>query len=392
MYVLTLRPRRPSTARGILTVRVLPQMRSIMLRPYALSAALAFASAAVTSSVASSQATDAPTAASVDVRPGDRVRVVAPEYGGTPQIGTIAAVGDYGIVLRRERQEDSLGVPFAHLGRLEVSQGRSDHLLAGLGIGLAAGALGGAVIGHNGRGYTESAAVREYFGPLSRSQGPVTVVGALVGGAAGALIGGVTGALIHTERWRTAPIHSLAGRAHAVASSQATGTPTPTSLDVRPGDRVRVLTAQYSDTAQIGTIAAVRGDSIFFRPEHQHDSLPIPFAHLWQLDVSQGRSAHPLAGLVIGVTAGALVGVGLAEASYTTSGFYSSRGTLAAEGVLVGGVPGALIGVVSGALIHTDRWRTLVPLHSLADRVHARIHVIPSSMGLRPAVRVAVRF
>jgi hypothetical protein len=35
MQVLTLRPRRPSTARGIMTVGVLHQMRSIMLRPYA---------------------------------------------------------------------------------------------------------------------------------------------------------------------------------------------------------------------------------------------------------------------------------------------------------------------------------------------------------------------
>jgi hypothetical protein len=235
MSVLTLRPRRHSAAQSTMTAGVLPQIHSLMFRPYTLSAAMAFALAAATSSVASSQAASIPTPASLYVSPGDRVRVVAPEYGDIARIGTIAAVGDDGIVLRGKGQDDSLAIPFAHLGRLEVSQGRSDHLLAGLGIGLAAGALGGAVIGHNGRGYTELAAVREAFGPLSPSRGPSTFIGALVGGAAGALIGGVTGALIHTERWRTVvPLHSLADRVQARINV------TPSPMGLRPAVRVAV--------------------------------------------------------------------------------------------------------------------------------------------------------
>jgi hypothetical protein len=216
MHVLTLRPRRHSTARGILTVGVLPQMRSIMLRSYALSAALAFALSTVTSSVASSQGTGTPTAANLDVRPGDRVRVVAPEYGDTAQIGTIAAVGDDGIVLRGERQDDSRTIPFAHLRQLDVSQGHSAHPVTGLVIGLAAGAVGGAVLGL-------STPIPRLFPaydggiPLPGvSRGGLTATGALLGGVAGAVIGVVTGALIHTERWDTlVPLHSLADHAHA---------------------------------------------------------------------------------------------------------------------------------------------------------------------------------
>jgi hypothetical protein len=223
MHVLTLRPRRHSTARGILTAGVLPQMRSIILRPCALRAAMAFALAAATSSVASSQGTGTPTATSLDVRPGDRVRVVAAEYGDTEQIGTIAAVGDDGIVLRGEGQDDSLRIPFTHLRQLDVSQGRSAHPVTGLVIGLAAGALGGGVRGEaSNNGFV-------------KLRGVGAATGALLGGAAGALIGGVTGALIHTERWRTlVPLHSLVDHAQAGVNL------IPSPMGPRPAVRVAV--------------------------------------------------------------------------------------------------------------------------------------------------------
>jgi hypothetical protein len=182
-------------------------------------------------------------------------------------------------------------------------------------------------------------------------------------------------------------VFALAAVTTSVASSQ---TPTAASLDVRPGDRVRVLAAESSDTALIGTIAAVRGDGIVFRPEHQHDTSAIPFAHLRQLDVSQGRSAHPVAGLLIGLAAGAVGGAVLGEASSTpANNGFREAGTVG--GAVLGGAAGALIGVVTGASIHTERWRT-VPLHSLVDHEQAGVNLIPSSMGPRLAVRVAVRF
>jgi len=226
MPVLTLRPRRHRTARGTMTVGLLPQMRPIMLRPYALSAAMAFALAAATSSVASSQATGTPTATSLDVRPGDRVRVVAPESGDTAQIGTIAAVGADGIVLRGKGQDDSLRIPFAHLRQLDVSNGRSAHPVAGLVIGLAGGALAGAVLADANYSNKE-------LNLVSRGTGDAIL--AAVGGAAGALIGGVTGALIHTDRWFTlVPLHSLVGHA------QAGVTLIPSSMGPRPALRVAV--------------------------------------------------------------------------------------------------------------------------------------------------------
>lgn len=108
-------------------------MRSNMFRHYALSAAMAFALDTVTSSAASSQVTKKPTATSLDVEAGDRVRVVAAEYGDTPQICTIAAVRGDGIVFRPERQDDTLAIPVAHLGQLDVSQGRFARPVTGMG-------------------------------------------------------------------------------------------------------------------------------------------------------------------------------------------------------------------------------------------------------------------
>jgi hypothetical protein len=108
-------------------------MRSNMFRHYALSAAMACALDTVTSSAASSQVTKKPTATSLDVEAGDRVRVVAAEYGDTPQICTIAAVRGDGIVFRPERQDDTLAIPVAHLGQLDVSQGRFARPVTGMG-------------------------------------------------------------------------------------------------------------------------------------------------------------------------------------------------------------------------------------------------------------------
>jgi hypothetical protein len=173
-------------------------MRSHMLRPYGLIAAMACALAAADSSAASSQAPGGSTATSLDISSGDRVRVVAAEYGDAPQIATIAAVRGDGIVFRRERQDDTLLIPFAHLGQLDVSEGRRTHVGAGLGIGLAGGALVGALV------FRESYNKNDFFSP---SPGALTAGGAVLGGLAGAVIGGIIGS-ISTERWRTGPLNS----------------------------------------------------------------------------------------------------------------------------------------------------------------------------------------
>jgi hypothetical protein len=60
--------------------------------------------------------------------------------------------------------------------------------------------------------------------------------------------------------------------------------------------------------------------------------------------------------------------------------------------VVAVGTVAALALVVTGALIHTERWDTLVPLHTLVDHVQAGVNLIPSPMGPRLAARVAVRF
>jgi hypothetical protein len=181
-------------------------MRSHMLRPYGLIASMTCALATVTTSTASSQATGGSTATNLDISPGDRVRVVAAEYGDAPQIATIAAVRGDGIVFRRERQDDTLLIPFAHLGHLDVSDGRRTHVGAGLGIGLAGGALVGALAGR--------ASYSKNDFPLLFSPVALTAGGAVLGGLAGAVIGGIVGA-IPTERWRTVPLNSRVDDAQA---------------------------------------------------------------------------------------------------------------------------------------------------------------------------------
>ncbi len=178
------------------------------------------------------------------------------------------------------------------------------------------------------------------------------------------------------------------------ARSQTGGTLTPASLGVVPGVRARLIAADYGDETQVGTVTAVRGDSIVFRRDKRGDSQTFRLTHLAQLDVSGGRHARPFTGLAVGLVVGAGVGAAFGSAfSQTPSGFgrdTKAGGTVAAVAGAVA-VPGAAIGLLIGSLIHTERWRR-VSINRFLVHPQASIDVVPSQSGPRVALRVAARF
>jgi hypothetical protein len=206
---------------------------------------------------------------------------------------------------------------------------------------------------------------------------------------------------------RLAPAVAIALALSALPSSavwsQAVGGSAAARLGIAPGTRVRLLTANYGDAPQIGTVAAVHGDSIVLRREHQGDSSTIAFAQMARLDVSQGRHAHPFAGLGIGVAGGAVAGAVVGLAAYQTSscalptlGFgcglrVLGPGNNAAAGAVLGGAAGALIGLVTGSFIHTERWHTQ-SLSPLLEHTRVGVTLMPSPQGRRVTLLIAARF
>jgi hypothetical protein len=181
-------------------------MRSKKRRPVALSVTLVIVLGMATGRSASSQSLTGPAAIGLGAQPGARVRVFQPDSATGAQAGTVVAVGQDGMAVRRDHPGDSLAIGFARIDRLDLSRGRHGHALIGLGVGVVGGALVGGVLGAssgNSGGY-------QVF-----NKHDDTILGAVVGGLVGAVIGPIIGALVRTERWHTVWLRSVAGHAHA---------------------------------------------------------------------------------------------------------------------------------------------------------------------------------
>lgn len=179
------------------------------------------------------------------------------------------------------------------------------------------------------------------------------------------------------------------------AQPQGSGRINPATVGVVPGARVRLIVADYGDKPQVGTISAVRGDSIVFHREATGDSAILGLGHIGQLELSRGRHSRPLAGLGIGLLGGAALGAGVGAATNgSSSGPYNvggGAGVGALSGALAGAAGGALIGLVGGALSHPERW-DMVQLDRLLEHTHVGATVLPSRLGPPTALHVAARF
>jgi hypothetical protein len=204
-----------------LTAKV-PFMRSDMRRQVAMSVVVALALSTVVAPSAAAQTLTGQTAAQLGLVPGVRVRVVETDSARSSQTGLLAAMVDNGIVLRAEHRSDSLTIRFARMERLEVSRGRHGHVLAGLAIGLAAGAGVGAVW---------AASTYRSGGFQFIKQGDDALIGGILGGMVGGVAGLVTGALVRTERWHTVWVNTLV--THTDAGITMVPSPTGSRLGVR---------------------------------------------------------------------------------------------------------------------------------------------------------------
>ncbi len=130
------------------------------------------------------------------VKPGDRVRVTAPDLGIRKQAATFEAWrGDTLVIVA----DSSMNFPLAFVTRLEVGRNRQ-YAGRGAVIGLALGGVGGGVllgVACANDSFTQHATVG------------CAVLGAVVFGAGGVLIGALIGAISTGTRWEEVPLDRL---------------------------------------------------------------------------------------------------------------------------------------------------------------------------------------
>jgi len=132
---------------------------------------------------------------------GTRVRVQAERR----YVGTVLALDSSQLMLELDRSRYTQTLPRAAVSALEVSRGRHRDTLRGTGIGLLAGAIGGAFIGLAGS--THSCKPSGYcFQVAEVSVGHNMVMFGGIGAGAGFVIG----SLSHRDTWEAAPLTRLA--------------------------------------------------------------------------------------------------------------------------------------------------------------------------------------
>ncbi len=162
--------------------------------------------------------------------------------------------------------------------------------------------------------------------------------------------------------WGRASVFELLLLAGAFEPGSGLATPIDSLVDQRA--RVRVTSASLDPSRRVGTLLALRRDSLAIFEASQAETLWIPTARITRMDVSRSTRSHGMRGLTIGTLTGALVGallvgpvVGSSLDRYWEKG--GSAHSTAIAFVVVGGVAGGLLGHLIGTAWVTDDWEEM---------------------------------
>lgn len=129
------------------------------------------------------------------LRPGQRVRVTAPNLGLDMQTATFQRFGGDTLVL------SSASYPLSEIARLDMHQGQRGHFWLGAGIGAGIGAVPGVVIALQ--------LCENDWVCRDDLEAEAALLGFGIGGVVGGLLGGGIGALIKTDKWVQVPLDRL---------------------------------------------------------------------------------------------------------------------------------------------------------------------------------------
>ena len=125
--------------------------------------------------------------------------------------------------------------------------------------------------------------------------------------------------------------------------------------------RIRVTAPARGLHSQVGTVLALRSDTLWLLTLPAGDAITLPVRELTRVELSQGLRGHALRGAGIGFLSGAALGavLGYAFASDPKNcGFTPcGPGPDAAGGAFLGGLVGVVTGAIVGTNQRTERWK-----------------------------------
>jgi hypothetical protein len=138
----------------------------------------------------------------MQVDTGSRVRIVAPVFGPSKQVGTVSSLTRDTLVLRHGSSTAFQSVATSDITALEVSSGKHTNKARGALWGLLIGAGGGAILGYTM--YSPPKCVNQVFGCIvligPDSKGSNAAFSAMAGGVFGMLAGTLIG-MRASETW-----------------------------------------------------------------------------------------------------------------------------------------------------------------------------------------------
>lgn len=138
----------------------------------------------------------------------------------------------------------------------------------------------------------------------------------------------------------------------AIADAQSAG--------LTAGARVRVTSPRDDVRKYVGTITALRGDTLVMAGTRGSRSIALD--NVTALDVSTGTRTQVGRSALIGFGAGALLGGVAGAAAYREPDFFfQNAAQMGAVSALFFGGVGMVAGAVVGALYRTDRWERRDP-------------------------------
>jgi len=114
-----------------------------------------------------------------------------------------------------------------------------------------------------------------------------------------------------------------------------------------------------------GQLEALDRDTLHIRLRSSGAAFAIPMASIAHLAYVDGTRGNALLGAGMGLVGGALLGGVIGSTQSLEGSFLFKEGQGALVGVVLGAPAGLLVGSIIGALIRSDRWRT-VPM---VDRI-----------------------
>ena len=136
---------------------------------------------------------------------GTRVRLVTNSLPPDQQLGRIISADHDTVAFRPDAHPFTVSLAVSEIERIDISRGSHRHAGRGALVGLAIGAIGGAVFGASA--YTSCTD----WCLLPNSRAATAGLGAAFFGLLGAASGGIIGAFIKTEEWKPLVVRPTSG-------------------------------------------------------------------------------------------------------------------------------------------------------------------------------------